>query len=83
MPHHSHHNDGDSRRAYSDTVHANFHEAVSAWFLGPQGENADLLKGLFGEAVALQTQSRLAYHPEDGVSTSSLLYSPVKILICA
>ena len=71
MPHHHDHH--GSARAYSDTVHANFHEAVSAWFLGPQGENADLLKGLFGEAVELQTRSRLSYHPEDGVSPSSSL----------
>lgn len=55
-------------RAYSDCVNADFHEAVSAWFLGPQAENADILKGLFGQSVDLQTQSRLAYHPEDGVS---------------
>ena len=61
MPH-------NNERAYSDTVSTDFHEAVSAWFLGPQGENADILKGLFGETVDLQTQSRLAYHPEDGVS---------------
>ena len=62
----SHNND----RAYSDCVNANFHEAVSAWFLGPQGENADILKRFFAETVDLQASSRSSYHPEDGVSLS-------------
>ncbi|KAJ7873524.1 hypothetical protein B0H14DRAFT_2719809 [Mycena olivaceomarginata] len=54
-------------RAYSDSVNENLHDAVSAWFLGPQGENADMLKGLFEQAVNLQKKSRLDYYPEDGV----------------
>ncbi|KAJ7175810.1 PLP-dependent transferase [Mycena filopes] len=53
-------------QAYADCVNGNLHESVSAWFLGPQGENADVLKGLFEQAIKLQTNSRLAYHPEDG-----------------
>ena len=60
------------KRAYADPVNPNLHEAVSAWFLGPQGENADILKGLFEETVNLQTQSRLAYYPQDGVCRSRL-----------
>ena len=67
MPHQHHGN-----RAYSECVNGNLHEAVSAWFLGPQAENADLLKGLFEETIKLQTQSRLAYYPEDGVHISYL-----------
>jgi hypothetical protein len=54
-------------RAYSDSVNENLHDAVSAWFLGPQGENADMLKELFEQAVNLQKNSRLAYYPDDGV----------------
>ncbi|GJE96935.1 PLP-dependent transferase [Phanerochaete sordida] len=61
MPHHH-----PQKRAYADCMNANLHEAVSAWFLGPQAENADILKGLFEETVNLQTQSRLAYYPQDG-----------------
>ncbi|TBU57540.1 PLP-dependent transferase [Dichomitus squalens] len=55
-----------SIRAYANCVDENLHEVVSAWFLGPQAENSDILGGLFAEAVALQKASRLAYHPEDG-----------------
>lgn len=43
------------------------HEAVSAWFLGPQAENADLLKTLFNQIVDSHTEARISYHPEDGV----------------
>lgn len=63
MPHH--HN--PNKRAYADCVNGNLHEAVSAWFLGPQAENADILTGLFEETIKLQKQSRLDYYPEDGV----------------
>ncbi|KAG2005932.1 group II decarboxylase [Coprinopsis cinerea AmutBmut pab1-1] len=42
------------------------HEAVSAWFLGPQAENADLLKELFSRAVGDHVAARTSYHPEDG-----------------
>lgn len=55
-------------RAYCDCVNTSFHEAISAWFLGPQAENTDLLKHLFEQTLKLQEQSRLDYHPEDGVS---------------
>ena len=48
------------------------HQAVSAWFLGPQAENADLLKDLFGTIVAHHVAARNAYHPEDGVRTFPL-----------
>ncbi|KAJ7784620.1 PLP-dependent transferase [Mycena metata] len=54
------------KKAYADSINGNLHESVSAWFLGPQGENADMLKGLFEEVIKMQTNSRLAYHPEDG-----------------
>ncbi|KAJ3501934.1 hypothetical protein NMY22_g18755 [Coprinellus aureogranulatus] len=42
-------------------------QAVSAWFLGPQAENAELLKELFGRVVEDHLKARAAYHPEDGV----------------
>ena len=70
MPGHNEHNNAwrkHSDRAHADCVNENLHEVVSAWFLGPQGENSDTLQGLFAEAVALHKASRLAYHPEDGV----------------
>ncbi|KAJ7467438.1 PLP-dependent transferase [Mycena galericulata] len=64
-------------RAYSDSVNENLHDAISAWFLGPQGENADVLKGLFEQAVNLQKNSRLAYYPDDGkFITDSIRASP-------
>ncbi|KAJ7302639.1 PLP-dependent transferase [Mycena albidolilacea] len=64
-------------RAYSDSVNENLHDAVSAWFLGPQGENADMLKKLFEQAVNLQKDSRLAYYPDDGkFITESIQASP-------
>uniref|UniRef100_A0A8H7XPX8 L-tyrosine decarboxylase C-terminal domain-containing protein n=1 Tax=Psilocybe cubensis TaxID=181762 RepID=A0A8H7XPX8_PSICU len=43
------------------------HETVSAWFLGPQAENAALLKELFNNIVDSHANARLSYHPEDGV----------------
>lgn len=43
------------------------HEAVSAWFLGPQAENFDLLKDLFGRSLDAQASVRKSFHPEDGV----------------
>lgn len=58
-----------SDRAYTNCLNGNLHEAVSAWFLGPQAENLDILKGLFAETANLQASSRLEYFPEDGVSS--------------
>jgi hypothetical protein len=43
------------------------HQAVSAWFLGPQAENADLLKELFDKVVEDHVAARTSYHPQDGV----------------
>ncbi|PPR01984.1 hypothetical protein CVT24_011111 [Panaeolus cyanescens] len=43
------------------------HEAVSAWFLGPQAENATLLKDLFTHIVNGHAEARKSYHPEDGI----------------
>ncbi|KAJ2935440.1 hypothetical protein H1R20_g1658, partial [Candolleomyces eurysporus] len=43
------------------------HQAVSAWFLGPRAENADLLKELFSKVVADHVAARTSYHPQDGV----------------
>ena len=60
---HSHKN----KKAYAECVNGNLHEAVSAWFLGPQAENADILTGLFTQLVNLQKEARLTYYPEDGV----------------
>jgi hypothetical protein len=53
--------------AYSSSVLPDLHEAVSAWFLGPQGENKELLKSLFADAVEAQCDLRLNFHNEDGV----------------
>lgn len=39
--------------------------AVEAWFLGPRGENADLLERLVVEAVRDQVYWRRNFHPED------------------
>jgi glutamate/tyrosine decarboxylase-like PLP-dependent enzyme len=39
--------------------------AVEAWFLGPRGENAELLERLVVEAVRDQVYWRRNFHPED------------------
>lgn len=49
------------------------HEALSAWFLGPRAENADLLKSFFNQTVDYHSRARLAYHPEDGVGLDAVL----------
>lgn len=41
-------------------------EALSAWFLGPRGENAELLERLIVEALRDHVFWRRNYHPEDG-----------------
>ena len=41
-------------RAYTDCVNGNLHEAVSAWFLGPQAENADIRKRLESVIAIIQ-----------------------------
>jgi glutamate/tyrosine decarboxylase-like PLP-dependent enzyme len=41
-------------------------EALRAWFLGPRGENADLLERLVVEALRDHVFWRRNYHPEDG-----------------
>jgi glutamate/tyrosine decarboxylase-like PLP-dependent enzyme len=38
---------------------------VEAWFLGPKGENADILERLIVEAVRDQVYWRRNYHPDD------------------
>ncbi|KAF8824088.1 hypothetical protein HHX47_DHR9000097 [Lentinula edodes] len=40
-------------------------DAVSAWFLGPKGENAETLIWLLTEALQRHVQGRVAYFPED------------------
>ncbi|KAI0766192.1 PLP-dependent transferase [Trametes elegans] len=55
-----------SNGAYADTVSPDLHQMVSAWFLGPQAENLDMLKNLFAQAADMHQKSRLAYYPEDG-----------------
>ncbi len=42
-------------------------DALRAWFLGPQGENAQLLERLLTEALRDHVFWRRNYHPEDGV----------------
>lgn len=39
--------------------------AVEAWFLGPKGENADILERLVVEAIRDQAFWRRNYHPDD------------------
>jgi glutamate/tyrosine decarboxylase-like PLP-dependent enzyme len=41
-------------------------EALRSWFLGPRGENADLLERLVVEALRDHVFWRRNYHPEDG-----------------
>jgi glutamate/tyrosine decarboxylase-like PLP-dependent enzyme len=41
-------------------------EALRAWFLGPRGENAELLERLILEALRDHVFWRRNYHPEDG-----------------
>ncbi|HEX6434032.1 MAG TPA: pyridoxal-dependent decarboxylase [Gemmatimonadales bacterium] len=41
-------------------------EALRAWFLGPRGENAELLERLVVEALRDHVFWRRNYHPEDG-----------------
>lgn len=62
---------------YEASPLVDMHEAVSAWFLGPQAENFDLLKHLFDRALSDQATVRKNFHPEDGVCvlyTSPLLH---------
>ena len=48
-----------------------------AWFLGPQGENVDLLKELIGAAIDSHVGFRRAFHPEDPTHiTPELRQSP-------
>ena len=47
--------------------------AVEAWFLGPKGENADVLERLISEAIRDQAFWRRNYHPGDP------LRSPLRI----
>ena len=48
-----------------------------AWFLGPQGENVDLLKELIGAAIDSHVAFRRAFHPEDPTHlTPALRQSP-------
>ncbi|KIJ42392.1 hypothetical protein M422DRAFT_48239 [Sphaerobolus stellatus SS14] len=44
----------------------NLHESISAWFLGPQGENTELFMNLIGQVISDQVRARQGYHPEDG-----------------
>ena len=43
-------------------------DALRAWFLGPRGENADLLERLLIEALRDHVFWRRNYHPEDGLT---------------
>lgn len=40
-------------------------DSVEGWFLGPKGENAELLKSLVGTAIDAHVEQRRAFHPED------------------
>ena len=41
------------------------HPAVGAWFLGPRGENFDILKGVFESTLKSQEQARINLYPQD------------------
>jgi len=41
-------------------------DALRAWFLGPRGENADLMEGLLTESFRDHVSWRRNYRPEDG-----------------
>jgi hypothetical protein len=43
-------------------------DALKAWFLGPQAENAELLERLVVESLRDHVFWRRNYHPEDGVA---------------
>lgn len=61
---------GHSAASATDSSNASnsTHEALSPYFLGPQGENADQLVRLLAKLVHDQVATRKNYHPEDGVS---------------
>ena len=42
--------------------------SLAAWFLGPRGENAELLERLVTEALRDHVFWRRNYHPEDGIT---------------
>jgi glutamate/tyrosine decarboxylase-like PLP-dependent enzyme len=44
------------------------HHALAAWFLGPRGENAELLERLVTEALRDHVFWRRNYHPEAGIT---------------
>ena len=48
------------------------HDALKAWFLGPRGENAELLERLLTEALRDHVFWRRNYHPEDGFTIQEL-----------
>ena len=41
------------------------HPAVAAWFLGPQAENFDILKGIFESTLDDQRHARKTLYPKD------------------
>lgn len=43
-------------------------DALRGWFLGPRGENADILERLLTEALRDHVFWRRNYHPEDGLT---------------
>jgi hypothetical protein len=47
-------------------------DALRAWFLGPRGENADLLERLLTEALRDHVFWRRNFHPEDGFTIREL-----------
>ncbi|ACK70682.1 group II decarboxylase family protein [Gloeothece citriformis PCC 7424] len=54
-----------SRKAQTPDINTPGSRAVEAWFLGPKGENADLMKELIVQAIDSQANWRQSYHPED------------------
>lgn len=48
--------------------------AISAFFIGPHGENMHLMRKLVGEVLSEVESARVQYAPTDEVSTSSILF---------
>lgn len=56
------------------------HQAVGAWFLGPQAENFEWFKSCINSVIDRQRRARTSYYPTDGVLSPTFNFScPVLI----
>jgi hypothetical protein len=60
-------------KASSDEDNAQ-HQAVGAWFLGPQAENFDWFKSCINSVIDEQRRARTSYYPTDGVLSPTLFH---------